>query len=93
MVETASRMAMENALTLYAPHQRQTAARAFVDALAVDELLFLAEFLGGCILATSVTGHDICPRHSHNNSGLVGQIGVGSGCRTWSWGGIGYSPV
>jgi len=44
-------------------------------------------------LSLDVTGHDICPRHSHNNSGLAGQIGIGSGCRTWSWGGIGYLPV
>ena len=45
------------------------------------------------ITSLTVTGYDICPRHSHNNSGLVGQIGVGSGCRTGNWGGIGYSPV
>jgi hypothetical protein len=56
MVGTASRADLENALTLIAPQERQTAARAFVEALAVDELRFLAEFLGGYILATSSTG-------------------------------------
>lgn len=54
MAETASRMALESALCLYAPRDRQGLAKTFLEALSVDELLFLAEFLGACILIGSV---------------------------------------
>ena len=59
LAETASRTALENALFLYAPQDRQQAARIFLEALAVDELLFLAGFLGSCILASSTFRVDI----------------------------------
>ena len=53
MAETASRTALENALYLYAPVNRQEGAKDFLEGLATTELLFLAEFLGSCILITS----------------------------------------
>ena len=53
MAETASREALQNALVLYAPAGRELFAKVFLEALSVDELLFLAEFLGSCILVTS----------------------------------------
>jgi hypothetical protein len=53
LAETASRTALENALFLYAPSGRQADARAFLEGLAVDELRYLAGFLGSCILTTS----------------------------------------
>ena len=53
MAETASRTALENALFLYAPSGCQADARAFLEGLAVDELRYLAGFLGSCILTTS----------------------------------------
>lgn len=53
MAETASRTALENALFLYAPSGRRDDAKGFLEGLAVDELLYLAGFLGSCILTTS----------------------------------------
>ncbi len=55
MAETVSRAALENALVQYAPQDREAAAKTFLGALSVDELLFLGEFLGSCILVTSAT--------------------------------------
>ena len=54
MAETASRTALENALFTYAPSGCQAGAKAFLAGLSVDELLYLAGFLGSCILTTSV---------------------------------------
>lgn len=66
MAETASRTALENALYLYASEGRQAAAKSFLEGLATTELLFLAEFLGSCILITSAadikTWEAICHR-------------------------------
>ena len=53
MAETASRSALENALLLYASQDREEVAKTFLHVLSVDELLFLAEFLGSCILIAS----------------------------------------
>ena len=53
MAETASRLALESALREYAPRERQVFAQAFLEGLSVDELLFLAQFLGSCLLITS----------------------------------------
>jgi len=53
LAETASRPDLENALSLYAARDREGVAKSFLEALSVDELLFLAEFLGSCILITS----------------------------------------
>ena len=58
MADTASRPALQNALLQYAQRDRHNAARAFLDALSVDELLFLAELLGACILHTSTRETD-----------------------------------
>jgi hypothetical protein len=59
VAETASRSVLEKALYLYAPLDRQGVARTYLAALSVDELLFLADFLGSCILITSTTEIDI----------------------------------
>jgi len=65
LAETASRTALENALFAYAPLDRQACARTFLEALAMDELLYLAEFLGSCILITSATSMDIWDAIGH----------------------------
>jgi hypothetical protein len=65
LAETASRTALENALFGYAPLDRQACARTFLEALSMDELLFLAEFLGSCILITSATNMDIWDAIGH----------------------------
>jgi hypothetical protein len=66
MAETASRTSLENALRLYAPPNRQNAASCFLEALSVDELLFLADFLGSCILITSAINMDTWDAICHN---------------------------
>jgi hypothetical protein len=53
LAETASRTALENALFLYAPPGCQAAVTSFLEGLAVDELRYLAEFFGSCILTSS----------------------------------------
>jgi hypothetical protein len=58
LAETASRAALEDALALYSAPERQGAIRSFLDALSVNELLFLAEFLGSCVLLTSAISMD-----------------------------------
>ena len=49
MIETESRPALENALSRYASHDHEVAARRFLEALSMDELLYLAESLGACV--------------------------------------------
>ena len=66
MPETASRSALENALIAYAPRERRPHARAFLKALSLDELLFLGEFLGSCILITSAINMDTWDAVCHN---------------------------
>jgi hypothetical protein len=44
---------LESALLAYAPANRVSIAQGFLEALSIDELLFLADFLGSCILITS----------------------------------------
>jgi len=44
---------LENALSLYAPSGCRAASKSFFDGLSLDELQYLAEFLGSCILITS----------------------------------------
>jgi hypothetical protein len=58
LAETASRTALERALIDYVPRDREAFARAFLSGLSVDELMFLAEFLGSCILITSAIKMD-----------------------------------
>ena len=53
MAENDRRMALEEALIDYVPPDRQVLASAFFSGLSLDELLFLAEFLGSCLLITS----------------------------------------
>jgi hypothetical protein len=53
LAEIARRTTLEMALLDYAPADRETAAAAFLAGLSVDELGFLAEFLGSCILISS----------------------------------------
>jgi hypothetical protein len=66
LAETASRSALESALALYAPLNRQAVARTFLGALAIDELLFLADFLGSCILTTSAVDIDTWEAFCHH---------------------------
>jgi hypothetical protein len=56
--EIARRMALEKALADYVPPDREALSRAFLSGLSVDELLFLAEFLGSCILISSAIRMD-----------------------------------
>jgi hypothetical protein len=51
--EIAKRAALEKALIDYVPPDREVAAIAFLSGLSMDELLFLAEFLGSCLLISS----------------------------------------
>jgi hypothetical protein len=51
--EIARRAALEKALIDYVPPDREVAAMAFLSGLSMDELLFLAEFLGSCLLINS----------------------------------------
>jgi hypothetical protein len=46
-------MALENALFDYVPRNKEAFARAFLSGLSADELVFVAEFLGSCVLITS----------------------------------------
>jgi hypothetical protein len=50
LAETASRLALINSLSLFATRDRMAVARSFLEVLSFDELLFLAEFVGSCIL-------------------------------------------
>lgn len=52
--ETASRTTFMRALLSYAPQDREGAAGVFLDALSIDELQYLAAFLGSCVLLASV---------------------------------------
>jgi hypothetical protein len=54
-----SRSALENALFSYAPRAQEGAIKNFLGGLSVDELLYLAEFLGSCILIASAAKTDI----------------------------------
>ena len=58
MAETVRRTALENALVLYAPLDRQLRAKTNLETMSVDELLVLAEFLGACILTTAAVTID-----------------------------------
>jgi hypothetical protein len=49
---------LENALFQYAPPGRQAGVATFLEGLAVAELSYLAQFLGSCILTTSVVEID-----------------------------------
>jgi hypothetical protein len=51
--EIARRAALEKALIDYVPPEREVVAIAFLSGLSMDELLFLAEFLGSCLLISS----------------------------------------
>jgi hypothetical protein len=53
LAEPVCRTALESALLSYAPANRESFAQTFLEALSLDELLFLADFLGSCILITS----------------------------------------
>jgi hypothetical protein len=55
LAETASRPALEKALYAYAPPDRTQVVKDLLDVLSIDELRFLAEFLGSCILISSAT--------------------------------------
>jgi hypothetical protein len=55
-------------LSLFAARDRVDTVKSFLEVLSFDELLFLAEFVGSCILAswgeTSTTWEVICQRAS-----------------------------
>jgi hypothetical protein len=50
LAETANRLALINSLSLFAARHRMPVAKSFLDALSFDELLFVAEVVGSCIL-------------------------------------------
>ena len=58
LAEIASRTALEKALADYIPPDREAFSKAFLSGLSNDELLFLGEFLGSCILITSAINMD-----------------------------------
>jgi len=55
LAETASRPALEKALYAYARPDRMQLVKNLLEVLSLDELQFLAEFLGSCILVSSAT--------------------------------------
>ena len=92
LTDIVRRMALEKSLVERVPEGREAFASAFLSGLSVDELLFLSDFLGSCILIAS--GLDIhawdaiCPRAHTFRRGLdsgahklllLGEFGARSG--------------
>ena len=79
MAETASRLALTNSLSLFAARDRVSIVKSFLEVLSFDELLFLAEFVGSCILASwsedCSTWDVICKRASILKNGQPGDEG------------------
>lgn len=69
MAEIASRTALEQELFLYVPPDRQAFAGAFLSGLSGDELFFLSECLGSCMLipaANQIDAWDAVCRKVHS---------------------------
>jgi hypothetical protein len=63
--EIERRITLEEALVDSVPPDREVLARAFLSGLSIDELLFLAEFLGSCLLVTPAIKMDTWDAVSH----------------------------
>jgi hypothetical protein len=61
----ARRAALDKALIAYVPPDRKASAVSFLSGLSMDELLFLAEFLGSSLLITSAISMDTWEAVSH----------------------------